>query len=69
MLHIAKIDACLKILTDNKVKAFVIINFGKYFKSAREKLCSKLREKNLRKTAELFSSFPTTPDKVENSID
>ena len=50
MLHIAKIDACLKILTDNEVK---IKNVGKYFKSTFEKLCSNLNEKqNLKEVVE-----------------
>ena len=46
MLHIAKIDACLKILTDNEVK---IKNVGKYFKSTFEKLCSNLNENRILK--------------------
>ena len=36
MLHIPKIDDYLKILTDEKVKDFVVINFREYFKSTRE---------------------------------
>ena len=40
-------------LTDEKVKDFVAINFSEYFKSRREKLYSKLsEEQNLRKVAE-----------------
>ena len=31
-------------LTDNKVKDFVVIHFGEYFKSTKEKLYSKLCE-------------------------
>ena len=38
MLYILKIDDYIKILTDEKVKAFVAINFSEYFKSTREKL-------------------------------
>ena len=34
----------LKILTDDEVKDLVVINFGEYFKSTREKLFSKLNE-------------------------
>ena len=37
MLHISKIDDYLKILTDEKVKDFVVVNFSEYFKSAKEK--------------------------------
>ena len=45
MLYIAKIDDCLRILTDNEVKDFIAINLSEYFKSTREKLYSKLSEK------------------------
>ena len=44
MLYIRKFDDYLKILTDYEVKDFVVINFGEYFKSAKEKLYSKLSE-------------------------
>ena len=37
MLYISKIDDYLKILTDEKVKDFVIVNLSEYFKSAKEK--------------------------------
>ena len=67
MLHILKIDDFLKILTDNDVKDFVVINFGEYFKSRREKLYSKLCEQqNFRKSAELFYSLLTKPDEAED---
>ena len=36
MLDIQKIGDYLKILTDKAVKDFVLINFGQYFKFARE---------------------------------
>ena len=50
---------------DEEVKDFVLMNFGEYFKSVREKLYCKLsEEKRLRKVAELFYSFLTTPDEV-----
>ena len=40
----------LKILTNDEVKDFVAINFSEYFKSAKEKLYSKLNKKqNFRK--------------------
>ena len=44
MLYIPKIDDCLKILIDGKVKDFVAINFSEYFKTKREKFYSKLNE-------------------------
>ena len=66
MLYISKIDDYLKILTDEEAKDFVAINFSEYFKSAREKLYSKLsEEKFLRKIAELLYIFLTAPDEVE----
>ena len=48
------------------MKNFVGINFSEYFKSIREKLYSKLNEKqNLRKVAKLLHIFLTTHDEVE----
>ena len=43
LLYIPKVAHHLKILADHKMKNFVIIDFGKYFKSTSEKLYSKLR--------------------------
>ena len=40
MLYISKIDDYLKILTDDEVTGFVVINFCEYFKSTREKMYS-----------------------------
>ena len=66
MLYIQKIDGYLKILTDDELKDFVVINFREYYESAREKLYAKLSDKqNIRKVAEPFFIFLTTPDKVE----
>ena len=66
MLYIPKINIYLKILPDDEVKDFAVINFSEYFKSTREKLYSKLSEKqNLRKVTESFYVFLTTPDEVE----
>ena len=59
MWYIPKIGDCSKTLTDDEVKDFVVINFGEYFKSVREKLYSKLSvEQNL-------YIFLTTPDEIE----
>ena len=67
MLYIPKIDDYLKILTDEEVKYFVAINFSEYFKSAREKLNSKLNEEqSLRKVAKSLYTFLTTPDELRN---
>ena len=64
MLYIPKIDNYLKILTNDEVKDFVVIDLGEYFKSKKEKLCSKLNAKqNLKKIVESFRIFITTPDK------
>ena len=45
MLHLPKIDDYLEILTYEKVKDFVVINFSEYIKSTKEKLNSKLNKK------------------------
>ena len=59
-------DDYLKVLTDDEVKGFVIINCSEYFKSKREKLYTKpSEEQNLRKVVESLCIFVTTPDKVE----
>ena len=65
MLYIPKIDNFLKILAD-EVKDFVAINFREYFKSAREKLYTKLNEEqNYRKDAKLHYIFLATPDEIQ----
>ena len=45
MLYLPKIDDYLEILTYEKVKDFVVINFSEYIKSTKEKLNSKLNKK------------------------
>ena len=56
-------------MTDDKVKDFVITNFGEYFQSMREKLYSELcEEQNLRKIGESLYIFLTTPDEVEKYV-
>ena len=35
MLYNPEIDHYIKILTDDEVKDFVVINFGEYFKSTK----------------------------------
>ena len=70
MLCIPKIDDYLKILTDDQVKHFVVINFGEYFKYTKEKVYSKLNEEqNLRKVVETLYIFLTTPDEVEKYVE
>ena len=70
MLYIPKIRDYLKILTDDKVKDFVAINFGEYFKFIREKLYWKLsKEQNLSKVAESLYIFLTRPDEVEKYVE
>ena len=61
MLHIPKIDDFLKILTDEEVKDFVVINFSEYLKAVRE-------EQNLREVAKLLYIFLTTPDEVQKYV-
>ena len=66
MLYIPKIDNYLQISTDDEVKDFVVIDFGEFFKSIKEKLYSKLYdEQNIRKVAESLYIFLATPDKIE----
>ena len=62
MLYIPKIDDYLKILTDDEVKDFVVINFSEYFKSIRE-------EQNLRKVATSLYIFLTIPNEILNIFD
>ena len=70
MLYIPKIRDYLKILTDDKVKDFVAINFGEYFKFIREKLYWKLsEEQDLRKVVESLYIFLTRPDEVEKYVE
>ena len=61
MSYITKIDDYLKILTDEKVKDFVSINFNEDFKSIRE-------EFNLRKVAKLLYIFLKTHNEVEKYV-
>ena len=61
MLYIPKIDDDIKILTHEKMKDFVVINFSEYFKSIR-------KEQNLRKVAKSLYIFLTTPDEVEKYV-
>ena len=70
MHYISKISDYLKISSDDEVKHFVVINFSEYFNSTREKLYSKLSEKqNFIKVVELLYIFLTTPDEVEKYVD
>ena len=62
MLYIPKIYDYLKNSTDDEVKDFIIINFGEYFKSTKEKLCSQLNEKqSLGNVSESLYIFLTAP--------
>ena len=67
-MYIPKIEDLLKILTDDEVKYFVVINFDEYSKSLIEKLYSKLSKKqSLIEVDESFYIFLATPDEVENT--
>ena len=69
MFYYPKISNLLEILTDDEVNDFAAIIFGYIFWSIREKLFSRLREKqNYRKVAELFCLFLTTPDKLQKYL-
>ena len=63
-LYIRKIDDYLKILTDEEIKDLVTIDFSEYFKSARERLYSKLSEESIK----LLYIFLTTPNEVEKYV-
>ena len=66
MLHTPNIYDYIKILINEEVKDFVAVNSIEYFKSAREKLYSKLSEgQNLRKVANSLHIYLTTSDEVE----
>ena len=57
-------------MTYEEVKDFVVINFDESFKSTREKFYSHLcEEKNLRKIAEFFYIFLTTPDELKKYVE
>ena len=47
MLYVPKIDGYWKIVTDEEVKNFIVINFNEYFRSIRE-------GRSLRKVARLL---------------
>ena len=47
MLYISKIGDYLKIVIDDEVKHFVVINFDEYFKSTTKKWYSKSSEKKI----------------------
>ena len=52
------------------MEGFVVINFGEYFKSMKEKLDSSLsEEQNLKKDVESLYIFLTTPDEVEKYVE
>ena len=66
MLYIPYLDDYLKILTNDKVKDFVAINFTEYFTSTSKRMYSKLgEEQNLRKVDQSLYIFLTTPDEVK----
>ena len=62
MLHVPKTDDYLEILTDEKVKDFLAINFSEYFKSLKE-------EQNLKKVTKLLYIFLTTTNEVEGHVE
>ena len=69
MLYISKMtsqSSYLKVLTDEEVKDFVVINFGEYFKPTREKLYSKLSEEQ---NLDSLYIFLTTLDEVEKYVE
>ena len=70
MLYIPKICDYLKILTDDEAKDFVVLHFDERFKSTKEKLYSKLNDKqNQRKVAESFYISLTKTDEIEKYVE
>ena len=58
MLYIPKIGYCLKILADNEVKDFVVINYYEYFKSSgKNYIVNLVRNKIFEKLLNHFISF------------
>ena len=62
MLYIPKIDDYLKILINEEVRDFLVINFSEYYKTIRE-------EQKLIKAANLLYIFLTAPDEVEEYVE
>ena len=57
-------------MSSDKVKDFVVISFGNYCESTREKLYSKLsEEQSLQKVAKAVYVFLTIPDEVEKYVE
>ena len=57
-------------MSADKVKELVVISFGNYCKSTREKLYSKLSgEQSLQKVAKAVYIFLTVPDEVEKYVE
>ena len=70
MFYIPKIGAYSKILADDELKDFVVINFAEYFKPMNEKLYSKVsEEQHLLKSAESLFMFLTTTSEVKNYVE
>ena len=66
MFYIPRVTEYLDILTDEKVKHFVVIDFDKRFKYRRKEQHSKLNKNiNIRTVAESFYTFLKVPDEVE----
>ena len=65
-MYIPDIADNLEIMTDDRVKDFVIINFAEYSKSTRGILCSKLSEET--NLLNRFIFFVIKPDGVEKML-
>ena len=68
-MYIPKIGDSLKILTDDEVRDFAVMNFSVYIKFTRQKVYSKQSgEQNFRKVAESLC-LSKIPDEVQKHVE
>ena len=65
MVYISKVGDYSKILTDDEMNDFVVINLGEYLNLWEKNI----EEQNLKKVIELFYIFLATPVEVEKYVE
>ena len=65
MVYISKVGDYSKILTDDEMNDFVVINLGEYLNLWEKNI----EEQNLKKVIELLYIFLTTPVEVEKYVE